>query len=132
VLLGDPGRPARLISLAVHGGRYLIGLEGCTTRQAAEALRNEVLQCTVEDLGPLPEGVHYRWQIVGLRAVTDEQADLGVIADVFSTGANDVYEIVRPDGSRLLLPAISSVIRQIDLERGIVQVHLLPGLTDVS
>jgi 16S rRNA processing protein RimM len=62
--------------------------------------------------------------------VTDEGIDLGEIVEVFSTGANDVYDVRRPDGSRVLLPAISSVVRQIDLEGGVARIHLLPGLID--
>jgi 16S rRNA processing protein RimM len=130
VRLGVSGRKARLLSLQPHQGRYLLTLEGVTTREQAETLRGESLELKLEDVGPLPEGVFFRWQIVGLRAVTDEGTELGEIVEVFSTGANDVYEVQRPDGSRVLLPAISSVVRQIDLEGGVVHIHLLPGLID--
>lgn len=130
VLLGESGRPGRVISLQQHGTRYLLTLEGCGSREAAESLRGEVIQCPMEDLGPLPDGVYFRWQIVGLRAVTDEGTDLGEIIEVFSTGANDVYEVQQADGRRVLLPAISSVIREIDLDHGLARVHLLPGLID--
>jgi 16S rRNA processing protein RimM len=130
VRLGASKRKARLLSLQRHQGRYLLSLEGVTTREQAESLRGESLELRLEDVGPLPDGVYFRWQIVGLRAVTDEGIDLGEIVEVFSTGANDVYDVRRPDGSRVLLPAISSVVRQIDLEGGVARIHLLPGLID--
>jgi 16S rRNA processing protein RimM len=130
IRLGVSGRKARLLSLQPHQGRYLLALEGFTTREEAESLRGESLELRLEDVGPLPEGVFFRWQIVGLRAVTDEGAELGEIVEVISTGANDVYEVQRPDGSRVLLPAISSVVRRIDLEGGVAHIHLLPGLID--
>jgi 16S rRNA processing protein RimM len=88
------------------------------------------MECPFEDLGPLPEGVYFRWQIIGLRAVTDEGTDLGEIVEVLSTGANDVYEVLQADGKRVLLPAISSVVLEIDLEHELARVHLLPGLID--
>jgi 16S rRNA processing protein RimM len=130
VRLGETGRKSRVVSLQPHGTRYLMSLEGYGTREAAEVLRGELIQCPLDDLGPLPDGVFFRWQIVGLRAVTEDGTELGEIVEVLSTGANDVYEVLQADGRRVLLPAISSVIREIDLEHGLVRIHLLPGLID--
>ena len=130
VRLGSTGRTLRLLSLQRHQSRYLVALEGVETREAAESLRGQPMEFRAEDLGPLPEGVYFRWQIVGLRAVTEDGSALGEIVEVLGTGANDVYEVRRLDGSRVLLPAISSVVREIDLEHGLVRVHLLPGLID--
>lgn len=130
VRLARSGRTARVVSLAPHQARYLFALEGVASRSDAESLRGEPMEFRVEDIGALPEGVFFRWQIVGLRAMTDDGSELGEIVEVLGTGANDVYEVRRADGSRVLLPAISSVVREIDLERGVVTVHLLPGLID--
>ena len=130
VYLGEHGRESRVVSLQPHQARYLVSLEGCRTRESAEALRGEVVACPFEDLGPLPEGTFFRWQIVGLRAVTEDGNDLGEVIEVFSTGANDVYEVQQADGRRVLLPAISSVVREVDLDGGLIRIHLLPGLID--
>jgi 16S rRNA processing protein RimM len=128
--LAPSGRTARVASLQPHQGRHLLALEGFESRTAAENLRGEALEFQPDDIGPLPEGVYFRWQIVGLRAVTDDGADLGEVVEVLETGANDVYEIRRSDGRTFLIPAISSVVREIDLDGGTVRVHLLPGLVD--
>jgi 16S rRNA processing protein RimM len=80
------------------------------------------------DLGPLPDGVYYHWEIIGLRVETEEGESLGSLGQILSTGANDVYVVRTPDGSELLLPAIAEVIRKVDLESGRMMVHLLPGL----
>ena len=130
VQLGEAGRRSRVVSLQPYQARYLVRLEGYETREAAETLRGEVMECPLEDLGPLPQGVYFRWQIVGLRVVTDEGTELGEIVEVLSTGANDVYEVLQADGKRVLLPAISSVVLEIDLDHGLARVHLLPGLID--
>jgi 16S rRNA processing protein RimM len=53
---------------------------------------------------------------------------LGTLTQILDTRANDVY-VVRPqDGPEILLPAIESVILDINLEKGEIRVHLLPGL----
>jgi len=57
-----------------------------------------------------------------------EGQHLGTVADILETGANDVY-IVRGDGPReLLLPAIESVILEVDLEQGRLLVRVPEGL----
>jgi len=66
--------------------------------------------------------------LVGLDVVDDNGNALGKLAEILETGANDVY-IVRDDsGKELLLPAIPSVIRELDMDRHLMKVHLLEGL----
>ena len=60
--------------------------------------------------------------------MTEDGTILGQVAEILSTGANDVY-LVRGD-RELLLPATSEVIRQVDQASGRLVVHLLPGLID--
>jgi 16S rRNA processing protein RimM len=47
--------------------------------------------------------------------------------DILETGANDVYVVSTPDGE-LLLPAIKSVILNIDIDAKRITAHLLEGL----
>jgi 16S rRNA processing protein RimM len=44
------------------------------------------------------------------------------------TGANDVYIVRDESGKEILLPAIPSVILDLDMGRRILKVHLLEGL----
>ena len=54
------------------------------------------------------------------------------IADVMETGANDVYIISKKEDPKaeLLLPATDEVILEISPEKGVMTVHMLPGLED--
>ena len=52
----------------------------------------------------------------------------GKIIDVFSTKSNDVYVVKDNAGKQILLPAIKQVIKEVDLKRGKMTVHLLDGL----
>ncbi len=68
--------------------------------------------------------------LIGMR-VTDEEASLaGEIKNVIETGANDVYEIELDDSRMLLLPAIKECVRDVDVEGGLMKIHILPGLLD--
>ena len=44
------------------------------------------------------------------------------------TGANDVYVVEREDKTEILLPAIKECVREIDMERSKITVHIMDGL----
>lgn len=69
--------------------------------------------------------------LIGLSVETDEGELLGELTDVLITGANDVYEVTRTDGKKVLLPAIKDCVLDVDLEAGRVLVHVLEGLLDL-
>jgi 16S rRNA processing protein RimM len=130
VFVGGRAHPIALVSLRRHGRAYLMRLEGCGSRESAESFRGEEVRVRMEETAPLAPGRYYYWQIIGLRVVTEEGQPLGVVRQILETGANDVY-IVGPDtGKDILLPAISSVIRKIDLDKGEMVVRLIPGLVE--
>jgi 16S rRNA processing protein RimM len=110
-----PGKPPLL----------LVRLDGVDGRDAAEALRGGELQVAAADLPPLPEGSYYLHQIVGLRVLTEEGRELGVVTDVEQPGGNDVY-VVGP----YLIPAVREVVREIDLAGGRMVIRPLPGLLE--
>ena len=66
--------------------------------------------------------------MIGLQVVTDEEEAFGELKDVLSTGANDVYVVVRADGTEVLLPAIKECILKVDMEQRIMRVHIMDGL----
>ncbi|MDO4268188.1 MAG: ribosome maturation factor RimM [Eubacteriales bacterium] len=69
--------------------------------------------------------------LIGLKVVTDEGADFGVMKDVIRTGANDVYVIEGNDGKEYLFPAIKQCILNVDLETRQMTVHIMDGLLDL-
>ena len=66
--------------------------------------------------------------LIGLKVVTDEGMDLGILTDVLQTGANDVFVVKMSDGNEVLIPYIEQCVPEIHPETGKVTVHLLPGL----
>jgi len=105
----------------------LVKLEGFDNPESMRELVGKEVFTAVKDLPPLSEGKYYHHQLIGLR-VWEGDEDLGVLAAIMETGANEVYIIDQADGSELLLPAIPEVILKIDLEQKRMDVHLLEGL----
>ena len=104
-----------------------IELEGIPDVESAQAL----VGCKVylpEDMHEkLPEGEYYWRQIIGLDVYNEEGKYIGRIESVFPTGSNDVY-VCKGEEREILLPAITEVIRQIDINSRVMTVRLLEGL----
>ena len=59
--------------------------------------------------------------------VTEDGEQIGTVAEILETGANDVY-VVKGNGPERLIPAIKQVVKEIAPERGEIVVSLLPGM----
>lgn len=85
---------------------------------------------TRENAVPLEEDEYFITDLIGLDIVDDSGVTIGELINVISTGANDVYEVRTQDGGTILLPAIKDCILDVDMEEGIILVHILKGLLD--
>ena len=121
------GKPYTVASAQWRNGAVYLRLAGIEGREAAGELRGRLLAVAESELEPLPDGHYYRFQLIGLTAVSTDGEELGRVEDVLSTGANDVY-VVRGERGELLLPATDEVVRDIDLAAGRMLIEALPGL----
>ncbi len=111
----------------MHQKTLLLALRGVTTRTGADVLRNLLLEVPEDDLPPLADGEYYRYQLIGVEVFDGAGEALGRIEDVIDTGANDVYAVRNADGE-LLVPAIDTVVRTVDLPGRRMEVDVPPGL----
>ena len=111
----------------IHGKVLLLKLDGCDDRDAADRLRGTLVQIRFEEAVPLEEGEYYYHQLIGVEVKTEEGHSLGRIVEVLETKANDVYIVHGPCGE-VLIPAIRDVVRELNLELGIIVVHPMKGM----
>jgi len=111
-----------------HKDMVLIKFKGIDKVEEAELLRNSYLKVNRNDEPELEEGTYYIVDLLGLDVYSDEGNLLGKVDDVFNNGSADVYVIKDELGKQLLLPAISDVIKEINLEERKMIVHILKGL----
>lgn len=93
-----------------------------------EFLKKASLTIDRSDAVSLDKDEYFVADLIGLKCITDTGETLGEIKDVLETGANDVYVIGQADDSELLIPAIKDCILDVDMEEGIMRIHLLEGL----
>jgi len=111
-----------------HKNMVLVKFKGIDKVEEAEQLRNSYLEVDRENAIELEEGEYFIADLLGLNVITEENELLGKIEDIFNTGSNDIYVVKNEEGKQLLLPAISDVIKKINIEESKVVVHLLEGL----
>jgi 16S rRNA processing protein RimM len=114
VYLDGDSEPVRIAEVNWAGRVPSLRLDGVSTREAAAALVGRYLELPARDL---PEGSYYWHQLEGLRVVDVGGAEVGELVEVFRAGENEVYRVVGA-GSEVLVPALRSVVREIDLAAG--------------
>lgn len=105
----------------------LMSFKGFDTREAAAALTGRYLLVNREDAVELEEGEYYTIDIIGLEVYDKETGNhLGTVTDVLSTGSNDVYVTKPIEKGRqdILIPALKSVVSEINIAEGIMVVTL--------
>jgi len=110
-----------------HKQFIIIKFREVNDMNAALALKGGLIQVARSELVTLPPGHYYIFDIIGLEVFTPEGERLGVVRKVLRTGANDVYVVHRAD-EEIYLPALKSVVREIDLDARRMVVVLPEGL----
>ena len=94
----------------------------------SENLRNAYLKVNRNDEPELQEGTYYIVDLLGLEVYSDKGDLLGKIDDIFNNGSTDIYVVKDELGKQILLPAISDVIKEINIEEKKIVVHIINGL----
>ncbi|MBS6722225.1 MAG: 16S rRNA processing protein RimM [Clostridiales bacterium] len=107
-----------------------VKFEGLDDINEVEQYKRCPLLVTRENAVELEEDEYFVTDLLGMTIVDDSGVTIGKLENVIETGANDVYEVLTEDGGRILLPAIKECILDVDMDEGIILVHLMKGLAD--
>ena len=121
--------PVRVLACRKHKSMILMLLEGYTSIESAEALRNKMLYIKREDIR-LKKGVWFIEELLGCAVLNadDPSVKYGVLTDIFKTGANDVWQVTDEAGNNYLLPAIKDVVIDADVANNVVYIRPLKGI----
>ena len=128
LLVGDDHILMTLSGSRPHANGMLIKFEGVETPEDAGKFRNQWVYVRASDVPPLPEGQIYQHELFGFAVRDENDQPLGEVVEIIETGANDVYVVKDDSGREILLPAIPSVVLELDPVRRMMRVHLLEGL----
>lgn len=108
------GQEVKVSYVTVGHDRAILRLEGVDSVEEAEKLRKKLLVVPREEAVKLEEDSYFIEDLKDCTVYDEEGLELGRVADVIQTGANDVYWIKKP--KELLIPAIRDVVLSVDVE----------------
>lgn len=129
VVRDEAGRSFTVRSVRPHGGRLLVTFDEIADRTAAEALVGSTLVVPESWLPELEPGAWWAYEAEGLRVVTEDGREIGIVHEVLDYPAQDLWRIVAEDGTEILLPVVDELLVSVDVEGGRAVVRSLPGLT---
>ena len=105
-----------------QGSRLILKLSGVDSVDLAETLPGETLEAPYEP-PELDEDEFLTADLIGLKVVTVEGVEIGVVADVLRMPAHDVIVV----GERMI-PAVKQFVKGVDLAAGTMTVELIEGM----
>ena len=119
------GEEKKILSAREHKGFLIAQLEGVEDVNAAQALKNRVVQIARTD-AKLPRGAYFLQDIIGASVVTESGAVVGRLAEVLELPGQRVY-VVKGETEHLI-PAVPAFILNTDAAAGLITVRLIEGM----
>ena len=125
-----------MVSLTVIDGhpqadRWVVGFEGVTTVEEAEALRGIELRIPQDARMPLGPDEYYLYDLVGCAVLTVAGDEVGRVQSVY-TGAGGALLGVDRDGAEVLVPLVKSMCPEIDVAARRIVIDPPEGLLEVN
>lgn len=119
-------KPLTVVDWREQGQGLVASFKEVADRNVAETMNGTTIWVNGDSLPSLEDDEYYWSDLVGLTVINEQNECLGVIKNLFETGANDVI-VVSPsadsiDGEERLIPWHQSVVLEIDLERQVMRV----------
>ncbi|HHU74169.1 MAG TPA: ribosome maturation factor RimM [Clostridiales bacterium] len=129
----DTGR--EYIPLEIEGVKYfkqlvILKFKGIDNINDIEKYRGKDLLVSRDQAIPLEEGEYFIYDLIDSEVYTEDGNKLGILTEIMTTAANDVYVVKTPQNKEILLPSIKECILDIDAINKKITVHLMKGLVD--
>jgi 16S rRNA processing protein RimM len=121
--------PRDILAVRIDAKQVVVSLNGIETPHEAQEFRNKYLFVPKEQTLKLGSGSYFMDEVIGCEVVTEEQVKVGIVTDLLSLPANDVW-VVQNGTKEILIPAVKAIIRKVDVKMKRVTIHALEGLLE--
>jgi 16S rRNA processing protein RimM len=122
----DEPSPYRVLKTRRHQDFIVLTLDGVRDRDGADALKGHEAVTPEDKLEPLAENEFYWYQLIGLKAETEDGTALGEVVRIEETApelsGNDVLVAFGQNGETQI-PATTEAIVKVDLAGGRIRVR---------
>ena len=119
----DGKRQFEVVRARIAKDHLVAALKGIATREEAERLNGLELYIPRDRLPATAAGEYYHADLIGLRAIDSEGAEIGKVLAIHNFGAGDIIEITPTRGPTMLLPFTDPVVPTVDVAGGFVVIE---------
>lgn len=114
-----------------HKNFDLLSFEGFQDINDVEKFKGATLKVSEDQLNDLDEGEYYYYELIGCKVYNEKNELLGVVKEILSPGANDVW-VVKPiqKGKNILIPYIPLVVKNVNIADKVIQIEQIEGLIE--
>ena len=109
------------------GNSWLMKFLGVDSTEHAERLRSAYIQVPEDAVAPLPENAYYVFELEGCAVVSEDGEEIGVVREVMTMPANDVFVVDTPEGEAMI-PVVRDVVVELSPEESRIVIRKIPGL----
>ncbi len=126
--IGASHTPYIVQSARLHGALVVLTLREVTTMNDAEKLRGSAVMIPQTEIAELAEDQYFIHDLVGMQAVHVNGTILGVVADVFTTSAQDLLLIRSAENAEVFVPFVKFIAVHVDMQRRTISIDPPAGL----
>lgn len=106
----------------------ILKFKGINDINDIEKYRGKDLLITRENAVKLEAGEYFVFDLLYSEVFTEDGSSLGILTEIITTAANDVYVVKTKENKEILIPSIKECILDVDVANKKITVHLLDGL----
>ena len=126
---GDDFKEHAILNSQAHKTLALLQLDSVSTLDEAMLLKGSVLYALRDDF-MLEDGDFFIADIIGATVLdADSGKEYGVLKDIFTTVASDIYVVATSAGDKMF-PAVDEFLISVDADAQVIKVRPIEGMFD--
>ena len=130
VYLEKTGEKHQVLGVKYIKDNPILKLEGIDSIDQAELYKNTYLAIDKEQLVDLPDGAYFIFDIIDCKVYDLNNNYIGIVKDVLTYAANDVYLIKTESKKEVMIPAIKEFVKDIDIDNKVIKIDPIEGMIE--
>ncbi|AFT81442.1 ribosome maturation factor RimM [Leuconostoc carnosum] len=122
--------PMTVQSSRLHKNMWLVLFEGIMNINEIEKYKTDDIYVASDERQELEDDEYYYDEIIDSRVVNLTGNVIGIVSEIMTTGANDVWVVKREGQPDALIPMIDDVVKSVDVDNKLITIDALEGLLD--
>ncbi|KAA8373880.1 ribosome maturation factor RimM [Leuconostoc carnosum] len=122
--------PLTVQSSRLHKNMWLVLFEGITNINEIEKYKTDDIYVASDERQELEDDEYYYDEIIDSQVVDLTGNVIGIVSEIMTTGANDVWVVKREGQPDALIPMIDDVVKSVDVDNKLITIDALEGLLD--